>query len=135
MRTTEYTTVHVDHVVARTDKAVLCSFDGKEVWVPLSQIDGEEDFESGPIDVAAWFAEREELQPADGDDAARPSAGRSVSAGSPRPRSRIPDSDLGPVTTAAFGRGRLIRVEGEKSVVKFPDGKVRTLGSRYVKPG
>lgn len=122
-------TIDVEYVTTRTDKAVLCGFaDGREVWIPLSQIDGEEDFESGPVDVAEWLVEQESLPLFEGDvaDARRTSAPR-------RERTIASLADLGPVTTAAFGRGRLVRVDGDKSVVRFPDGKTRTLGSRYVK--
>lgn len=118
-------TVHVEHVVTRTDKAVLCAFaDGREVWIPLSQIDEDDNFEDGPVDVAEWLVEQESLPLFEGERrdhrhaTKRPLAGREPS--------------IGRVRTAAFGVGDLIRVEGDKCVVRFPDGKTRTLGSRYV---
>jgi hypothetical protein len=133
-RPTEYVTVLVDYVETRTDKAVLCHFDGRDVWLPLSVIDSEDDFEDGPIDVAEWFAEREGLPLFEGDrrDYERSRGGDSTAPGRPR---RVPrERGLGRVTTAAFGDGELLRVEGDRSVVRFPDGRTRTLGSRYVKP-
>ncbi len=132
-RPTEYITVLVDHVVTRTDKAVLCSFDGREVWLPLSVIDEDDDFEDGPIDVAVWVVERESLPLFEGDRRAYERQ-RDATPASARLRPAPREPSLGRVTSAAFGTGDLLRVEGDKSVVRFADGKTRTLGSRYLKP-
>lgn len=51
--------------VKETDDALLCRIDGKEVWIPQSQI--EEDSEVwkegdyGTLYISDWFAEKEGL--------------------------------------------------------------------------
>lgn len=48
-----------------TDAALLCLLDGKEVWIPKSQIDDDsevwEEGQSGDLVVTEWFATKEGL--------------------------------------------------------------------------
>jgi hypothetical protein len=59
--------VEFDDVItkAETDLALLCVIDGKERWIPKSQIsDNSEVWESGDIGkliISPWFAEKEGL--------------------------------------------------------------------------
>lgn len=125
-RSDDFTLVAADAIAARTDKAIcLLLPDGKEAWIPLSLIDGEDDIpdDGGPVPVASWFVEREGLPLYEDDTPKRPKAGR------PRPSH---EPDLGRVTTKAFGPGRLLSDDGDRMTVRFADGKVRTLGARYV---
>lgn len=51
--------------IKSTDKALLCLIDGKEVWIPRSQIheDSEvyEDDHEGKLVVSEWIAKEKEL--------------------------------------------------------------------------
>lgn len=48
-----------------TDAALLCLIDGREVWIPKSQIDDDsevwEEGQSGDLVVTEWFATKEGL--------------------------------------------------------------------------
>ena len=48
-----------------TEKAILCDIDGKEMWIPKSQIDDDSEvFEEGhygTLIITDWIAEQKEL--------------------------------------------------------------------------
>lgn len=57
-----------DVVVLRaTDKAILCSIDGDEVWIPKSQVDDDsevwQDGDEGTLVISAWLAKVKGLEP------------------------------------------------------------------------
>lgn len=60
-------TVDFSNVVAKheTEAAILCVVDGKEVWIPKSQIDDssevKEDGDEGTLVVSEWIAEQKDL--------------------------------------------------------------------------
>ena len=126
MSRAEHVPVWVAEVRARTDKAALCTIDGRDLWIPLSAVEGE--LEPGVVQVAAWLVKREDLPEHDEDDGP-PLVDPTITVFRCRPRQ---DPGIGTVTSKAFGRGTLLRVEGDKSVVRFADGKTRTLASRYL---
>lgn len=119
-RDPEYRSVWIDDVIARSEKAALCVTGGRELWIPFSALE-EVPTERGVAHVAAWLVRKESLIEHVGPDPL-PHPGTSVA----------PVSDLGYVDSVAFGRGRLLRIEGDKSVVQFAD-RTRTMGSRYLK--
>jgi hypothetical protein len=55
----------VPEVTKETDKALLCVIEGKEVWIPKSQIhDDSEVFEEGhkgKLVISEWIAKEKEL--------------------------------------------------------------------------
>jgi hypothetical protein len=124
----DYTPVWIDEVRARTDGAVLCAVDGREIWIPLSNVEDADVTIPGVMQVRSWLARKENLPEHEGDDPL-PNPSGPITMFVCRPKQ---DPGLGQVTTKAFGRGTLLRIEGDKSVVRFADGKVRTLASRYV---
>lgn len=52
--------IYFDEQIAETDKAVLFSIDGDEVWVPKSLMPYI-DYRENCFEVYVWFAEKEEL--------------------------------------------------------------------------
>jgi hypothetical protein len=52
-------------VKAETELAILCEIDGKEVWIPRSQVHDDSEVSSqgdeGTLILARWFAEKEGL--------------------------------------------------------------------------
>src|SRR5207249_6975883 len=67
MSTSPWVHLDVEEVVRETDKALLLRLeeDGREVWVPLSQIADNDLYSEGDrncsISVSQWFAEKEGL--------------------------------------------------------------------------
>lgn len=58
----EYFPVKFDHIVAKTDKAILFSFDideSKTLWIPLSIIDDTLDEDEKTFDVPMWFSKKQ----------------------------------------------------------------------------
>ena len=53
--------IDYDHRVNETAKAILFLIDGEEYWIPKSVIIDDDEEESGSIEVAQWFAEKEGL--------------------------------------------------------------------------
>lgn len=51
--------------IKETERALLCRIDGKEHWIPKSQIDDDsevyQDGDEGKLVVSMWFAEKEGL--------------------------------------------------------------------------
>lgn len=126
----EYVLVWVDAVTARSHAARLCLIDGRDVWIPLSAVELGE-VEPGAVSIAAWLARKENLpEHEEADDPPLPDPTAPVTMFSCSRGSR----PIGRVSSKAFGTGDLLRVEGDKSVVRFADGKVRTMGSRYLEP-
>lgn len=125
----KYRQVPVGAVLGKTDKAVHVQIAGAAVWVPLSVIDGYPPpvGRGGKMDVAEWFAEREDLPEVDvdePDEGADPitvfACRRSTSATARR------------VKHTTFGLGAVVGVEGEKSVVRFDSGALRTILTRFL---
>ena len=52
-------------IKAETDKAILCDFGDKEVWIPLSQVDDDSEIwkvgEEGTLVVSEWIATQKGL--------------------------------------------------------------------------
>ncbi len=124
-RETTYIHVTIDEVVSKTDKAILASIDGRDLWVPMSVIDGYEPSvgDGATVPIAQWFAEREGL-PESAEE------GADVTAFRCRPKR---EPCLRRVRHKVFGMGSELSTEGEKSTVRFDeDGKVRTLLARFL---
>jgi hypothetical protein len=125
----EFVTVWVDAVSARTSKAALVVIDGHELWIPLAAVDGR--IEPGAVEIAAWLVRKEHLPPHEGEDPPLPDPS-AITMFSCRPKR---PTGIGRVKSRAFGAGTLIRIEGDKSVVHFDsEQKTRTLASRYLEP-
>ncbi len=63
----DWVCIDVEEILRETDKALLCLIDGKEVWIPLSQIAPEDrDVKVGDTDVGlsitSWIANEKGLQ-------------------------------------------------------------------------
>jgi hypothetical protein len=58
----EYVTIEVAKILHRTDKAVLAEIDGDKVWIPLSQIEDDEDcvpeYVNVELSITAWIADK-----------------------------------------------------------------------------
>ncbi len=58
--------VHFDATaIKETEAALLCEIDGREVWIPKSQIHKNSDVQAeedcGDLVISKWFAEKERL--------------------------------------------------------------------------
>ena len=111
------------YVVHKTDAAVLARIETREVWLPLSQLDQDEDVpdvgDTGDLHVAEWLADQESLEGFDDDV---------------HPLMRRPKSATRRVHHPKLGDGIEIAVEGEKSVVMFGDDR-RTILTRFLSGG
>ena len=60
-----YVTIQVDRIKHATDRAFLCIIGGEEVWLPCSQVNDPNAFQSGDEDVemeiTEWIAEQKGL--------------------------------------------------------------------------
>lgn len=63
-----YVSVIADRIIGVSNLAVGCEFDGEEVWIPFSLIEGDlskDDFDTEmkevEIGVQEWFAKKENL--------------------------------------------------------------------------
>lgn len=113
------------YVVHKTDSAILIrTDDARDTWVPLSQLDQDEDVpdvgDSAVVHVAEWLAERESLEPLDD--------------GSVHALLRRPKPQTRRVHHAKLGDGVEVAVEGEKSVVMFGTDR-RTILTRFLVSG
>jgi len=58
----EWAEVSVDKVVAETELALLVRIDGKDIWLPKSQLDDWPDVgDEGGLLIKTWLAEEKEL--------------------------------------------------------------------------
>lgn len=61
-----YVHVRVDKIKRVTEKALLAVIEDEEVWIPLSQISDEEDYDEGDSDVTLsvteWIAREKGLE-------------------------------------------------------------------------
>ena len=61
----DYVHVEVEKIVKETDSALLCRIDGKEIWIPLSQIADSDDYREGDedceISITEWIAKQKGL--------------------------------------------------------------------------
>ena len=58
-------------LIRESEKALLVSIGGEEVWIPKSQIedtDVKEPGDEGFIEIPEWLAQEKELDDTDGDD-------------------------------------------------------------------
>lgn len=120
----DYRQVQV-YVVHKTDSAMLIrTDDSRETWVPLSQLDQDEDVpevgDSAVVHVAEWLADRESLE--------------SVDDGSVHALLRRPKPQKRRVHHPKLGDSVEIAVEGDKSVVMFGTDK-RTILTRFLVSG
>lgn len=61
-RTPDYTEVEVSSIQRETDKAILIETkDGRDVWVPLSQVSAIHHSEPPSLEIATWFVNKEDL--------------------------------------------------------------------------
>jgi hypothetical protein len=116
-------------VVAQTDKAVLVQVAGVEHWLPLSQLDPEQDVPEignlGVVYVQEWVADDRGLPEctSEEDDELGPDI---------ITRKRPAVAVLRRVSHPKFGLGNLLSVAGDKSVVAFDDHVTRTILSRFI---
>lgn len=128
MRKTSYVFVTLDEVLSKTDKAIRVSIAGREMWMPLSVIDGYPPpvGEGATMLIAQWFAEREDLP-----EAAEGAEPEGVILFQCFPKR---EAGIRRVRHNVFGPGTELSVAGEKSTVRFDeDGKVRTLLARFLR--
>jgi hypothetical protein len=66
----DFINVAISEVLTKTDKAIRVVIGDREIWMPISVIDGYEPAvgEGTTIPVAKWFVEREDLPEADDED-------------------------------------------------------------------
>jgi len=61
----DYVTIDIDQITRATNKAVLAKIGENEHWIPRSVIEDGDDLDEGDfgeINVAEWFAQKEELE-------------------------------------------------------------------------
>lgn len=61
----EHVIIDIDNIKRATDLAVLAEINGEEYWIPRSVIEDGDDLEegdSGEIEIAEWFARKEDLE-------------------------------------------------------------------------
>ena len=51
-----------DRVIRRSDQAVLCAFDDKEIWISLSLIRNADYEDEMTLDLPYWLAEKKGLE-------------------------------------------------------------------------
>jgi hypothetical protein len=65
MRNEEWEEIEIKRIVHMTAKAILVEIDESQFWIPKSQIYRVDDYRrgySGPIEVAAWWLEANDLE-------------------------------------------------------------------------
>lgn len=132
---TEFQFVTIDIVYNKTDKAAQVSIDGRDMWIPLSIVDGDVPVvgDGATVPIAKWFAEREDLPEAEED--ADPNVGglaahAAVTMFMCRPKR---ESGIRRVRHKVFGVGTELSVAADKSTVRFDDdGKSRTLLTKFL---
>ena len=132
---TEFQFVTIDIVYSKTDKAAQVSIDGRDMWIPLSVVDGDVPVigDGATVSIAKWFAEREDLPEAEED--AEPNVGglaahAAVTMFTCRPKR---EAGIRHVSHKVFGVGTELSVAGDKSTMRFDeDGKTRTLLSKFL---
>ena len=112
------------YIVHKTDAALLARIDEREVWLPLSQLDQDEDVpevgDDAVLSVAEWLADQESLE--------------AVDDGSVHPLLKAPKSTTRRVHHPKLGDGIEVAVEGEKSIVMFGADR-RTILTKFLASG
>lgn len=112
------------YIVHKTDAALLARIDEREVWLPLSQLDQDEDLpevgDDAVLSIAEWLADQESLD--------------AVDDGSIHPILKASKSTTRRVHHPKLGDGIEVAVEGEKSIVMFGADR-RTILTKFLASG
>lgn len=123
MSSMEYLPVKA-YIVHKTDAAVLARVDAREVWIPLSQLDQDEDVpevgDDAVLHIAEWLVEQELLEIVDD--------------GRQHALMKRPRNTTRRVHHPKLGDGLEVAVEGEKSIVMFGSDR-RTILTKFLSGG
>ena len=112
------------YIVHKTDAALLARVDAREVWIPLSQLDQDEDVrevgDDAVLHIAEWLVEQESLEVVDD--------------GRTHALMKRPKHATRRVHHPKLGDGVEVAVEGEKSIVMFGDDR-RTILTKFLSGG